>query len=510
MKLPTPTVFLFGLAAACSKGKPEVAAPDVTRPAAETRAAVPEIGPDTASPPTDATAAPDTAPVPDTVPANAEVAPSRDGREFLVWTEGKDGPQTVWLRASGEGRPEVVMTRKQAAGIYDGSLWGFEQVYLPFRETSCEDYNRLEDKAVPNRLRYLPNMRARALAGPQSGNFATMTAGTSAYFDDSKIGEPLGMVGEYYGRTIELVGGNPDRVMIVDCEGGFGCGVHGSHDCEFKDIPLVRDVVPLDLALAEKAIAPDAKASLEAWTKEPDSSDMGTPKLTAVQLLGNGGDPTVSYMFVGDVPYAATRGDWGSYTASLTYIGKPVAELRLGEIPDLVKGYLAGLPPETRFGWSMLPVDAPAGLVEELKKAFSDASTLPSPAPAEEALGTSASTDVDKLIDEGRKLTREKKYAEAIAAFDTAIAASEKAARAWSGRGYAKMLAGELGDAKTDLEKALELDTTPKFLSAVHFNLGEIAEKLKDDLKALEHYEKAHELNPSEATKKRVEKFKGE
>ncbi len=506
MKTFAPTLLVLSLAAACGKSKPDVASPDVVARTEETRAAVPEIGPDTATPTTPDVVAPDTAPA--SAPDAGTVA---DTRQYLVWTVGKDGPETAWLTAKADGKPEVVATRKQAAGIYDGSLWVFEQVYLPFEEISCEDYDRNGEKATASRRKYLPNMRARALAGPQNGNFATITEGESDQISRDKAkGDALSMVGEYWGRTISLAGGGPDKVFVIDCEGGFGCGMHGSSTCRFKAVNLVRDTEPVDLAAAEKQIASDAKSSLDEWKKDPDLSDMGTVSLTAVEFLGNGGEPQVSYLFVGDIAYALTRGDWSSYTASVAYIGKMVPELHLGEVPDLVKTYLASLPKETRFGWSMLAADAPSGLVDELKKAFSDTSTLPAPAPAEEVLTTPPSSDVDKLINDGRKLTREKKYAEAISAFDSAITLSENAPKAFSGRGYAKLLAGDLGEAKKDLEKALELDKSPKFQSAVHFNLGEIAEKLKDDLNALEHYEKAHALNPSEATKKRVEKFKSE
>ena len=80
-------------------------------------------------------------------------------------------------------------------------------------------------------------------------------------------------------------------------------------------------------------------------------------------------------------------------------------------------------------------------------------------------------------------------------------------ARAWSGRGYAKLASGDLTGARTDFEKALELDQAPKFQSAVHFNLGELAEKEMKLDQAREHYKKALALAPSAAVKKRLEKL---
>jgi len=102
----------------------------------------------------------------------------------------------------------------------------------------------------------------------------------------------------------------------------------------------------------------------------------------------------------------------------------------------------------------------------------------------------------------------EKKYAEAIAAFDTAIRKDPNAARAWSGRGYAKLQAGQLDKAARDFDHALTLDTTANYRAAVWFNLGQIAQKKGQTKQARRAYKKSLKLKNSKAVKKALDALK--
>ena len=80
-------------------------------------------------------------------------------------------------------------------------------------------------------------------------------------------------------------------------------------------------------------------------------------------------------------------------------------------------------------------------------------------------------------IQEGRKQTAGKDYAAAVAQFDAALAQLPDHPRALAGRGYARLLAGELDAAEADLRKALTHPGTAKVEAAIEFNLGLVAEK---------------------------------
>ncbi|MEZ4382315.1 MAG: hypothetical protein R3A79_13265 [Nannocystaceae bacterium] len=102
-------------------------------------------------------------------------------------------------------------------------------------------------------------------------------------------------------------------------------------------------------------------------------------------------------------------------------------------------------------------------------------------------------------LSRGRKATGKKSFPEAIAAFDEALVALPEHPRALSGRGYAKLLAGELDAAEVDLRAALAKVTTRELESAVHFNLGLVAEKRGDQEEARRRFAIANTMRPSKA-----------
>ena len=113
--------------------------------------------------------------------------------------------------------------------------------------------------------------------------------------------------------------------------------------------------------------------------------------------------------------------------------------------------------------------------------------------------------DATWFVERGRTLTRAKDYAGAVAAFDAALGADPTRATAFSGRGYARMLAGDAKRAQVDFEAALGLDADPKFQAAVYFNLGLVAEAAKDAVAARRAFERSQALNPSAAARRKLD-----
>jgi tetratricopeptide (TPR) repeat protein len=120
--------------------------------------------------------------------------------------------------------------------------------------------------------------------------------------------------------------------------------------------------------------------------------------------------------------------------------------------------------------------------------------------------------EVTKLIDEGRKLTSDKDYSGAIAAFDKVIAANPDAIRAHTGRAFALLSRAEgddLDQAEKGFEEAYQLtkvmaDRDDKLRSQIMFNRGLIAEKQGKAELAKRFFQKAHDLSPSPATEKKL------
>jgi hypothetical protein len=460
--------------AACGKKEPAPADGESGTPKADTASIIDASGPK---------------PEPSREPA------AIDTSVYLVWSETERGPVTSWVSADADGI-RIEASRPQVVVFADETLFGLELRFTAFTETSCEDFEN--GKKTRSGKRWLPHLAARGLAGRDIDQVRELTRPRSGYVaDDGAAEEPFEIVGEHWGRTHTVTGSWRDLVLVTECEGSYGCGAHGDTSCQAKAIELGPDAVSFDPEQVAKHVAADAKTTLTGWESDGDVLE---PTLDHVRLKSNNGEVEVDYVYTAGVPYSGTDGTWSSYSQSRTYTGKAVESLALGELPAVVKKALQKTSAAGHFGWSIVK---PTSL-EEARRAFDDPTTLPSPAPTDEVVAAPAS-DSRQLLEQGRKLTRDKDYPGAIAAFDKAIDADPKLARAWSGRGYAKLLAGDLDLAKADLDHALTLDQSKKLQAAVHFNLGEIAEKKGDKVLARDHYERANGLVPTDASKKRLE-----
>lgn len=76
-----------------------------------------------------------------------------------------------------------------------------------------------------------------------------------------------------------------------------------------------------------------------------------------------------------------------------------------------------------------------------------------------------------RALNEGRRLTKAGEYAKAVAAFDIALIAEPKDARAMSGRGFAHLQSGDTVAAKRDFEQALKWAKKAKLQRMIRHNL---------------------------------------
>lgn len=458
----------------------------------------PEPAPPTTAPPAprvdaEATTSPDTqpAPDPDTAPTKAEVDPNT----YLVWWQTDRGDVTSWVVADGEG-VRVEANRPQITVFADETLFGLETRYIPFTETTCEDFEN--GRKTRAGKRWLPYLVAKGLAGRDIDQVRELTPPKSGYIADEPPADGVfELVGEHWGRTHKFIGSWRDLLLVTDCEGSYGCGAHGDVNCTARATKLGSHAPTIDVEKVAKHVDSLAKEFITAWAGE--DSEL-VPEFDHFGIKSKDGVLLIDYVYTASVPYSGSDGSWSSYSQSRTFTAPPVEALDLGELPATVKKAIQKAGVEGHFGWSVVKPSH----VEEARRAFDDPSTLPAPAPADEVAPATAETPAT-LVESGRKLTRDRDFAGAIAAFDKALGAEPKLARAWSGRGFAKLGQDDLAGARADFEKALTLDDSPKFQAAVYFNLGQIAEKQNDPSAALGHYEKANTLSPSDAAKKRIE-----
>lgn len=104
----------------------------------------------------------------------------------------------------------------------------------------------------------------------------------------------------------------------------------------------------------------------------------------------------------------------------------------------------------------------------------------------------------------GRTQTRAKAYADAIAAFDRALAKWPQQPRALAERGYAKLLANDLVGARADLEAARERSDDPQRLGPIWFNLGLVEEAAGDPEAARRAFTRSNELRPGKAVQAKL------
>lgn len=107
-------------------------------------------------------------------------------------------------------------------------------------------------------------------------------------------------------------------------------------------------------------------------------------------------------------------------------------------------------------------------------------------------------------VADGRKATREKRWADAEAAFTKALRARPADARTRAERGYARLLGDELDEAAQDFERALAGGVDAKLGGQVFYNVGLLREKRKQPESARAAFAISNALAPSAAAKAKL------
>lgn len=145
-----------------------------------------------------------------------------------------------------------------------------------------------------------------------------------------------------------------------------------------------------------------------------------------------------------------------------------------------------------------------------------DADASPPPAsgsarPAPSASGpSSAAKSSARALVEGRKLTTQGRWKEAVAAFEQATASEPPNPYAFSELGWAALHAGDLDRSIAASERGLTLTEDPKARATLLYNRGRVQEERGQKEQARASYEASLALRPSDAVTKRLEGLGGE
>lgn len=471
-----------------------------TPKAADAKPPAPKTEPAAAKAPTDAKA-----------PAPAPAAPA--GEDWLVWLAEGDQWVTRWIDAG--PRESTLVAERKALVLSDGStLWRLERKDADVDVKPCECL--MEEDAPPDcspRARLVtPGLRAVELVS--GAELVVRPPATEERFGDG------------IDTSLSIAGGVGSRLFYSWGESGYMCGAHST----IEGASVVFDLAtgkPVDdpfsalgRALPVETREP-AATEIQARLKDCDGDDAPTVRdlldgqmgLADLHLALVRGVPTITWHFTADTYYACSP-DYEAHGEGTSGLLPAAAPLGLdGPLPGGVTHALARAGEATTVGWAKLSLQGPAraAALEAFRRAPEGAWPPTSASETPIAAG-GASKEVSKQarakLDEGRRQTRAGDYAAAIATFDAAIGLEAGLARAWSERGYAKLLAGDLAGARADLEAALPLDEGAAFRAAIHYNLGQVAERSGDTKAAKASYAASLALRDNETVRKALDRLR--
>ncbi len=102
-------------------------------------------------------------------------------------------------------------------------------------------------------------------------------------------------------------------------------------------------------------------------------------------------------------------------------------------------------------------------------------------------------------VEQGMSAFESGQFEAALEHFDRALADKPLEATAHYNRGVTLHKLGKNDEARSSLQRALELDTSNKLASKIHYNLGNVANTLGDRKEAILQYRRSLEKNPSDA-----------
>jgi len=438
-------------------------------------------------------------------PTPAPAAPA--GEDWLLWFARGDQWVTRWIDATAS--ESTLVAEREALVLSDGTkLWRIERKDGEVGVLSCEclmdDEGDPSPDCKPHSRLTSPGLRAVELVGGA----------------EVIVREPMteDVNGDGIERSLEIVGGVGARLFYAWGESGYLCGAHGLIEggnvvFDVATGKLVEDpFTALGRALPVELREPPG-AEIQARLQECDGDEAPTVRqvvdeqmdLAGVQVGLVGGVPELAWSFAAETYYACSP-DYEAHGTAKSGLVAAAAPLGLdGPLPGGVAQALASVGATTTLGWARLSLEG-----EARKAALAAFERAPEPKwpPTYATERPAGSTDSEARrqartkLDEGRRLTRAGDYATAITTFDAAIELDAALARAWSERGYAKLLAGDLPGARADLEAALPLDEGAAYRAAVHYNLGQVAERSGDPKAAKTAYETSLALRDNETVRK--------
>lgn len=510
----------------CGEKAPPAPAVDPTPTGAAPTGAAPTVDPTTtpteAAPadPAPADPAPDDPAPADPAPADpAPAEPAADGsaadggEDWILWHYANDDQwRSRWVRVTGDAFE--VLAERGAPILSDGERLiqlARKDVTIDVASCTCIDEEEDDTACKPNETLVIPGLVSRDLETGEERAIRVADA------------DPL--IGDGLDASVDLDGGVGAHLFYSWTFGGYMCGAHGSYDGNSHQRDLVADAELDGVAAALKARLPaevlDAAARelREALAEcEGDSEDVtlarARDEMTFDRVRASvelDGDVVLSWTFTIGVMYACSADYTIAGRATSGLLGEAEALGLAGPLPAGVRAAFAAVGPALTAGWSKLSLE---GEAREAALARFKAAPEPrwGPSAASSKLTEAAAEEHQRLararVEEGRKLTREKKYSEAAHAFRVAIDADRSYAPAHSGLGYAKLLEGELDDAKLAFEAALRHDETPVFQAQVLYNLGQVAEKQGDRDAARDAYTRSLALRDNDVVKAAVERVK--
>lgn len=424
--------------------------------------------------------------------------------EWIVWFSSDRGEiESRWYTKTASG---VTMTAsRKAMAIGDGaSFWQVRRADAKADVFDCLCIDS-ENDPMCKKTGEVTTLGLEAVPMAGGDAVALETASTETIY------------GEVEGLSLTLRGGVGTQLYVETTDAGYYCGAHGSYGgmTQLKD-PSSPDAkwptlkIP-DPMLRQAAVSENMLDDYKECWDEPDVG-MGafirdTMSVVSVDLSLDAGMLKLRWNTEADGPYVCT-GDYafhGYVDSGLLPTAKD-----LGLAPPLGAGLQEAfkeIGTTTAVGWS--PVGAEQR--ETVKAWFEALEETPWPKGESSQTTTATRPDPDdavarrKLLEQGRTLTREKKYAEAVEVLTTAIDGEPTAPRPYAARCYAYLLSDQLKKARIDCNKALELHPGDRFTAAVQYNLGQIAEKEGKTDEAKAAYEASLKLRDNATVRKALE-----
>lgn len=501
---------LVAVAGCNDPAPPAPASPTASTPVAEAKPPAPAEAKPPAPAPAETKATP---------PAPAD-AGEPAGEDWLVFREDAQGQWiTRWVDAA-EGQTTDVAERK-ALVLSDGNrLWLVERAdgEADVVPCACLDTEELTPAAAKAACAPAARIATLGLRATELGS-----GQVTPIHGIAKPGAPVEpIIAEGISTSLDVHGGAGSLLFFGSFDSGYYCGAHGMNEgseAVFDAVTgeqvgsawkTVDGALPLPL---RTAAATEIQAQLRECGEETTLEAVRDEEmqLTGLHVGLVDGEPKLTWQFEAETYYACST-DYAAHGQAGSGLLPAAASLGLdGPLPAGVQRVLAELGSAPTVGWARLSLHGAERVAA--RAAFERAAETPWPpstASDHPIVGAEAQarTKAKVAVEEGRTLTRAGDFAAAIAQYDLAIELDPTLSRAWSERGYARLLAGDFDAAKADLDAALPLDEGAGFRAAVRFNLGQVAEKRGDATTAAAEYEASLALREHEGVRKALARVK--